>query len=346
MSEEQYSGKPLAYLDQNILDAFLKAKDENKSFIEEFKSKVQVVYSDITLQEIHLAGSEYSQFFLQLLQDINAHHISIQIDQNWKPTNTLRGSLKSPFHHYQIFLENRQYDEMLVQCKMNTFALYGGIKDFHQLADQQIINQHNLLNDLENQLNILKEIRNKDPIVLQFIKQKEEELDSLKCKIPTFENSVTFSTEKLKEANCKLDAHLAFRKALGINIDKIKEINFPNVIEKIWKSIQLNNNILKNIEFHDFCQINFDPTAYERELTDFEKIHAIYSILNLIGYMPEKKVKNEAKFIASDRDISHVAYACLCSYFITNDERLLNKSRAIYEYLNIDTEVLEISVFK
>jgi len=56
MSEEKYLGKPLAYLDQNILDAFLKADDKDKSFIEEFLSKVQVVYSDITLQEIHFAG--------------------------------------------------------------------------------------------------------------------------------------------------------------------------------------------------------------------------------------------------------------------------------------------------
>lgn len=42
MSEEKYLGKPLAYLDQNILDAFLKADDKDKSFIEEFLSKFKL----------------------------------------------------------------------------------------------------------------------------------------------------------------------------------------------------------------------------------------------------------------------------------------------------------------
>ncbi|MGI1796284.1 hypothetical protein [Acinetobacter variabilis] len=349
MSEEKYLGKPLAYLDQNILDAFLKADDKDKSFIEEFLSKVQVVYSDITLQEIHFAGlknTDYTKSFLQLLLDIEAHYISIRMDQNWKPLDAIRGSSNSPFYHYQIFLENRQYDELILQAKMNTFALYGGITDFNQLTIKQVCNLNELLNDLEGQLNYLQELDSNDPVILQFIKEKEVDLQILKSQIADFENAVAFITGKLKEANDETDAHLVFRKQLGINIDKIKQIEFPNVIEKIWTDIQSNNHVFENMAFDDFCSLRFDATDPERKLTNFEKIHGIYSILNLLGYMPEKKVKNEGKFIASDRDISHVAYASFCDYFITNDERLLNKSRAIYEYLNIHTEVLEIPLLK
>ena len=345
MSEPKYSGKPLAYLDQNILDAFLKAEDKDKSFIEGFLSRVQVVYSDITLQEIHFAGlknPDYTKSFLQLLMNINAHYISIQIDQNWKPLDGIRGSANSPFHHYQSFLENRKYDELIRQLKMNTFALYGGIKDFDQFTIKQVCNQTELLNDLERQLNSLKELDTIDPFINCFIKEKELELQILKSQIPNFEKAVFFTAEKLEEANAETDAHLAFRNQFGINIDKIKEIEFPNVIKKIWRYIQSNNDVFEKMVFDDFCQISSDISNPSRELTDFEKIHSIYTILNLIGYMPEKKVKNEKKFIASDRDISHVAYASYCHYFITNDERLMNKSRAIYEYLNIPTAVLEI----
>ncbi|MDM1277703.1 hypothetical protein HXZ65_05475 [Acinetobacter indicus] len=344
MSEPKYSGKPLAYLDQNILDSFLKAHNKDENFIQGFLSRVQVVYSDVTLQEIHLAGinnSDYTKKFLQLLGDINAHHISLELDENWKPLDTIRGSSNSPFHHYQFFLENRQYDELIHEHKKNIFALYGGITDFNQLAIKQLCNQNELLNDLENQLKHLRTFNSNDPIIIQFIEEKEIELQVLESQMPDFENNVNFTTQKLEEANCETDAHIAFRRELGINIDKIKTIQFPNVVEKIWKSIQSNNDYLKNIDFNTFCQIDSDINNRNRKLTDFEKIHAIYTILNLIGYMPEKKVKNEGKFIASDRDISHVAYASYCHFFITNDERLLNKSRAIYEYLNIQTEVLK-----
>lgn len=349
MSELEYSGKSLAYLDQNILDAFLKADDKDKSFIDGFLSRVQVVYSDITLQEIHFAGlknSDYTKYFLQLLLDIEAHHISTQMDQDWKRLDVIRGSSNSPFYHYQTFLENRQYDELIHQAKMNTFALYGGITDFNQLAIKQVFNQNKLLNDIEGQLNYLKELDSNDPIILQFINEKEVDLQNLKSQMPDFENAVVFTTEKLKEANDETDAHLVFRKQLGINIDEIKQIEFPNVIEKIWRCIQSNNHVFENMMFDDFCNLRFDVSNPERKLTNFEKIHGIYNILNLLGYMPEKKVKNEGKFIASDRDISHVAYASCCDYFITNDERLFNKSRAIYEYLNIPTEVLEIPLLK
>lgn len=349
MMENHYSGKPLAYLDQNILDAFLKADDKDKSFIEGGLSRVQVVYSDITLQEIHFAGlknPDHTKSFLQLLMDINAHYISIQIDQHWKPLDAIRGSSNSPFHHYQIFLENRQYDELIRGAKKNIFALYGGLKDFDQLTIKQVCNQNELLNDLERQLNSLEELDTSDPVINCFIKEKQVELQILKSQMPNFEKAVFFTAEKLAEANAETDAHLAFRNQLGINIDKIKEIEFPNVIEKIWRYIQSNNYVFEKMVFDDFCQISSDISNPNRKLTDFEKIHSIYTILNLIGYMPEKKVKNERKFIASDRDISHVAYASYCHYFITNDERLGNKSRAIYEYLNIPTEVLEVPLLK
>lgn len=349
MNEQHYSGKPLAYLDQNILDSFIKKEKEQEVFIDGFKQRFQVVYSDITLQEIHLSGLadfEYTQSFLKILQRLDAMYISIRLDQNWKPINQIEGSSKSPFHHYQLFLENRKYDSLLKKFKMSSFALYGGIEDYNKLADDQINHQYDLLIDLEDQLNKLKETKTEDVIILKFIEQKELEFENLKKQMLIFKKDVHFSSETLKEANSEMDAHIAFRKALGINIDKIEEITFPNVIEKIWQSIQMKNDSLKKMNFEDFCQINYDPTDNDRNLTDFEKIHSIYFILNFIGYKPEKKVKNERKFIASDRDISHVAYASFCNYFITNDERLLNKSKAIYEYLNINTHATDIPLFK
>ncbi|WP_249451905.1 hypothetical protein [Acinetobacter indicus] len=95
---------------------------------------------------------------------------------------------------------------------------------------------------------------------------------------------------------------------------------------------------LDEIQLDDFLQIRNVKHS-------FEKIHVMYTNLNLMGFRPEKKVKNEKKFISSQSDISHVAYANYCDYFITNDERLADKSDAIYEYLEIPTEILNIPKF-
>ena len=46
----EYSGKPLAYLDQNILDGFLNCQKDDLDFIKGFIEHVQVVYSDSTFQ--------------------------------------------------------------------------------------------------------------------------------------------------------------------------------------------------------------------------------------------------------------------------------------------------------
>jgi len=53
--------KPLAYLDQNILDLFVKG---NTGFMDELSSKFHVVYSDETLKEIKRSGENAFKFTL------------------------------------------------------------------------------------------------------------------------------------------------------------------------------------------------------------------------------------------------------------------------------------------
>ena len=56
MSEQQCSDKPLAYLDQNILDLFTEPKcllKKDSELIKKKKNEVQAVYSPTTLEEIY-----------------------------------------------------------------------------------------------------------------------------------------------------------------------------------------------------------------------------------------------------------------------------------------------------
>lgn len=342
MLEEKYSGKDLAYLDQNILDGFLDCIETDPNFIKGFLDHVQVVYSDVSFQEIYRAGlknKKYSAAFLDLLNKLNAIYIKPIMDENFNFTGQMRLISGSATELYEEYIsESLKYDEFLDPLQKNIFAMYGGIKDYESMADLQIEAQYKLLEFLEQQINILKNEKIKHSLFDVFIKQKENELDGLRMQMHEFEETVRKNADFLKQANSGTDVHLAYRKELKLNIDEINQLQFPNVLIKIWNILKENNPSLDELELEDFLRIR----NVEHK---FEKIHAIYSNLNLSGFRPEKKVKNEKKIVSAQADISHVAYASYCNYFITNDERLVDKSNVIYEYLKINTEILSIPQF-
>lgn len=77
-STPQYSGKPTLYLDQNILDLFV--KNSVGSFGQELMDNFQIVYSDETLKEIR-RSSGYESDFLKVLKDLGSYHLKIVVEQ-------------------------------------------------------------------------------------------------------------------------------------------------------------------------------------------------------------------------------------------------------------------------
>lgn len=342
MREPEYSGKPLAYLDQNILDGFLNCIETEPDFVQGFLERVQVVYSNITLQEIYRAGikdTKYSDEFLVLLDQFDAIYIEAEFDEHFKFTGKMKLLLGSAKVIYENYInESLKYDEFINPLQKTIFAMYGGVKDYEDMENSQIESQYSLLKFIEDQINNLKNEKIDHPFFNLFIQEKENELDSLRKQMSDFEKNMKNNTNHLKQINTETDAHLAFRKELKINIDEINKIQSPDVLTKLWETLRKSNSSLDEIQLDDFLQIRNVKHS-------FEKIHVMYTNLNLMGFRPEKKVKNEKKFISSQSDISHVAYASYCDYFITNDERLADKSDAIYEYLEIPTEILNIPKF-
>lgn len=343
MNEQHYSGKPLVYLDQNILDRFLDCRANNFDFFVGFKDRVQVVYSDSTFQEIYRSGlgdKKYSDNFLKLLEDLNAYYLKPVLDESFKFTGEMKVHSGSVINHYNEYIsESMTYDYIMNPLQRNIFALYGGIQDYDTMADEQIKAQYKILDFLDEQIKNLKNENVDHPLFDLFIMQKENELYNMKTQMPYFEKTVKTNVESLRQANSETDAHLAFRSALKINIDQINKIEYPNTLIKIWNMLKTDNDSLRELELDDF--LNIKSCRF-----NFEKIHAIYTYLNLCGFRPEKKVKNKKKFVSAQTDISHVAFASYCDFFITNDERLFDKSKVIYEYLKINTEVLDIAKFK
>ena len=254
----EYSGKPLAYLDQNILDGFLNCQNHDSDFIEGFMQHVQVVYSDSTFQEIYRSGLKeqyYSDNFLKLLENLNALYIKPILDENFKFTGQMRLTSGSVFSYYEEYInEITKYDQFLAPLQKNVFAVYGGVENYDEMAHEQIEIQYKLLNFLEHQIIALKNESIKQSLVDRFIRQKENELNQMKAKMPEFEAVVRSNVEHIKQANSGTDAHLAYRNELKINIDQINKIEHPNILLKIWNKLQEDNESLRDKELNDFLQ--------------------------------------------------------------------------------------------
>ncbi|WOH37678.1 hypothetical protein RI844_00090 [Thalassotalea fonticola] len=72
--------------------------------------------------------------------------------------------------------------------------------------------------------------------------------------------------------------------------------------------------------------------------------HSVYFAANLIeklGYYRESTKKSRSRL----HDVSHIIYGKYSDIFVTNDTKLLNKARAIYFFLDINTQVLTLEEF-
>lgn len=158
--EHNYSGKPLAYLDQNILDRFIDCQTNDLDFFNGFKDSVQVVYSDSTFQEIYRSGltdKRYSDNFLKLLENFKAFYLKPVLDENSKLTGKMRVYSGSIFNHYNEYInESMKYDYIMNPLQRNIFALYGGVQDYDAMANEQIEAQYKILEFLGEQIRILK----------------------------------------------------------------------------------------------------------------------------------------------------------------------------------------------
>ncbi|WP_241663519.1 MULTISPECIES: hypothetical protein [Pseudomonas] len=70
-----------------------------------------------------------------------------------------------------------------------------------------------------------------------------------------------------------------------------------------------------------------------------EKVTAIYNLLNIIGYKSDSKLNREHRHVAAISDAAHAAIASEAHCLLSADEVFVDKVLAIYEYLEVATEV-------
>lgn len=172
---KRYSGEPLVYLDHNILDKLQKGKLPD--FLLKLKTEgFHVVYSDETLNEILRSGmssSSYSDQFLHLLNELNAAHIKIRLNQDFSPTKELIITTVIPFDVYDQYCNGeRIYEDLQVSMLLLQFKINGGAGvTFDDIKHEQLSVFEELLDHLGT---LVTDIEDECPGISELIQSQKE----------------------------------------------------------------------------------------------------------------------------------------------------------------------------
>lgn len=321
MSEEK-----LAYLDHNILDSIRKGDPHKiKLLIKELN--LTPIYSFENLKEIKRSvGSE--DIFLNLLKELKAKFIEPLLENN-----LLTGSAKIQdvdiFDVWAWFIENEEpMPEYGYGLTSMLEKFYGGRSDesFSDIFAKGSEEFKILLNDA------LKDIEDKDAIT--------EEMRAAIESLPDLLN------EQYQQMTRKLDGQeqspvKAFEAATGLGALVLKNIEPPNVVEKIFEKVQKSMEG-PELDIDIFFGVKPPPNERnnDREKTLAEKINSIYHQLNFLGYYRDTSMKTSRGFVRSSSDMTHAGVASFCHLLLCRDEGLVTKAAAAYEYLGVRTQIV------
>lgn len=330
-----YKGKPTLYLDQNILDLFVKSKliDFRKVITDSY----QIIYSDETLNEIKRSVG-YESLFLDVLCSLNAFHIQIKVEQpNFVITNQALISNSNPYEEFEAYNSNTSDSEALIKSSLqSSFKFSGGLKglslsDIHE-------NQISIFNEyLDSHVDLLDSIplELREEFISNASAMKEQYRDILKT------TEITLKENIIDERNW--NGLKNYRDAVGIGPKELNNIDGPDVLEKIWqlyKSKPPYSNM--NLDIHDFFCIKNNFIFPDLPLHNHQKVTAIYRMLDTIGYYPDSNINKERRFIASMSDNSHAAMASFCDHLMSRDMNFIKKVSAAYEFLRIPTIIYHL----
>lgn len=329
---ENRSPEIYVYFDHNILDSLGKGDCFNvKGLLG--KIKCIAVFSDENIKEI-VKSKGYEHKFLEVLKEINAQYLTPIVNKNFLPTGNAKVNEVDPFEAYNSYLNNVDPVPRFgygLSGMLQKF--YGGLEDntFEEIAK-------NGAQELKDYLN--KSVESIDDI---------EELD------PTFKNTLKDFFAAVPEIIEETGRNLAnqldgksgdtqifqLEKATGVGPRTLNNIKVPNVLKKVWDSVQkgLPDNELDLEIFFGIKPAPWSPNP-ERELTTLEKVNAIYHQLNFLGYYRDSHMKVERRFNASFSDMTHAGLASFCHLFICSDKNLSMKASAAYEHLNLSTKII------
>lgn len=333
-----YSGKPTVYLDQNVLDLFVKNGPD--SFENQLKSKFQIVYSDETLKEIKRAGEGANQF-LDVLKRLDAHHLKLALQfPYFKDTGKANLTYRDPYDAFKDLCEtSTAFGNIESAMEQSVFKFSGGrqgdtFSGIHN-EQKQAFNQL-----LENTLSELSGIPEVTPELLHLFSEASHYMQ--------IELAKALDQSELLLQNSIQDEKVwsgikDFRNKTKVGPRELNNIEPPNVLQKICDSYKDKEGFNEhNFSVEEFFGIAKNYADSAQPLYMHQKVLMIYNMLNTVGYFPDSKVHVERRFISSMSDTNHASMASFCDVLVSGDQAFVKKTQAAYEYLGIPTLIYSL----
>ncbi len=322
----------LIYLDHNVLNSILKGDpDHIRGHFD--GENVVAVFSNENLKEIsHSRGFE--EEFLDLLRDLGAKHLISLVDHAFVPTGKAQLLSVDPQEAYSSLMET------LEQAPEGDFGLsellrktYGGLPD---TSHREIISKGNqqLMAMLSSACKQLQDDSTIDILAKEKILQL---MSQLPAQLTVASEGVAAALDSARQQLSVDD----FENGTGLGPLELNNIGGPGVVVQIWEKLRTSMPG-SCIELDSFFGLknrmwSNDPNGVP---TTTEKVNAIYHMLNFLGYFRDTNMKDERGLRRSFLDMTHAGMASYCHAFLSGDKRMVMKTRAAYEYLNVGTETV------
>lgn len=262
---------------------------------------VEWVYSNTHFSEF--SDSEKDMKFVNVLDDIRAVFLELKLDSNFNATETalLHRSESAAFHYTDFKKIVQESDVNPRVFDEMIVALNGG--GLNRSAEEVADTTFDFLNHSDFNEHQVKEITK---IKSDYIKVLSE----------------------LEKRNANI---VKTRKKMGISKSGLTGVSGDNILEKVWRIIEGSVDVDIN---------TFFGFSGEHEPSKVTGITRCCAVMDVLGFHSERKCRKVDRISNVLSDSQHIANASFCSAIISNDEALVQRAKAIYEYLNISTKVI------
>lgn len=321
----------LVYLDQNVLDYF--AKERFEGLREYLQSRdCQVIYSTATVDEINrTADDNLQERYLSCLEELRAQYFWVDEEDLANFTNL------APEDVLDEHKENQElFGEAEDALSQLLFKFVGGRSDddFESVIGESKTAANNLLDSVEQELESGSFLHEESEMLRQ-------EIEDLKQRLSGSTEELGSQLEESIDSRVGFSAIDSFQSFTGLGPVQLNNIEPPNVVPQIWEA-------LEESEEFDSEELTFEMVFgdeawqawFPKEPGIVGKINALYNLLNTVGYHTDPKQDRERKFVATMSDHQHAGYAAFAHKLLSRDERFVKKTRAVYEHLEVETEVI------
>lgn len=320
------------YLDHNIYNMMVRGHEHEVRLKYESEGLIPV-YSDESINEIE-RSTRRRESFLELLERIDARHISVPLDVDFNHQGVLT-IVGIPVRKRLLELADARAETEGIPNGLDFLTkAYGGFPDrsFGEILNTKLVEVHR---NLSEQLHGNSESEFDSN---EFLARARESLVKLEKTI----TSVDGTFAELDERASNGSVFEQFQSELGVKTIELNNIAPKDAVERIWDLVgsKFGGPDMNLVDFLDKIR-SFSAGSPNTQPRSISLVNGVYNWLNMIGYHRDDGLDTPARMIASFGDMTHAGYAAACQKFLCNDKKMRLKVLATYNYLGVKCKIEE-----